>query len=133
MSVYVTSFAAGFDIICYPQILVSIKIKVERARVAKKNTPQDAPFPCWHFPWAYGSFNIEYENGAEKFVNGYVTYTMDYSDYYQSANSSVAIWHGDISDASNLCPYWFIGFADQRYVRFVGVGDCQAWRSCYQG
>ena len=30
-------------------------------------------------PWAYGTYNIEYENGAEKLVNGYVTYTMDYS------------------------------------------------------
>ena len=43
--------------------------------------------------WAYGTYNIEYENGAEKLVNGFVTYTMDYSVYDDVRNSIEQFWN----------------------------------------
>ena len=43
-------------------------------------------------PFAYGTYNIEYENGAEKLVNGYVTYTMDYSLLDDVRNSIEQFW-----------------------------------------
>ena len=38
---------------------------------------------CQHVTWAYGTYQLEYEGGAEKLVNGFVTYTMEFSDLYQ--------------------------------------------------
>ena len=38
---------------------------------------------CQQVTWAYGTYQLEYEGGAEKLVNGFVTYTMDFSEDYQ--------------------------------------------------
>ena len=44
---------------------------------------EDDETVCQQVPWAYGTYQLEYEGGAEKLVNGFVTYTMDFSEYYQ--------------------------------------------------
>ena len=44
---------------------------------------EDVENVCQQVTWAYGTYQLEYEGGAEKLVNGFVTYTMDFSEYYQ--------------------------------------------------
>ena len=44
---------------------------------------EDVMYVCQQVPWAYGTYQLEYEGGAEKLLNGFVTYTMEFSEYYQ--------------------------------------------------